>query len=64
MKPMKTRYVALFLAFIMTFAFAACSEANNREGQAKTPSASSAQKGKNYQDVIATFGDCEKKSVN
>lgn len=43
------------LVLIMIFTLGACGDSESHEGQAKTPSASSAQKGRNYQDVIKDF---------
>lgn len=49
------RKFSLLLVLIMIFALGACGDSESHEGQAKTPSASSAQKGRNYQDVIKDF---------
>ena len=46
--------IALLLVFIMVFALAACTSSNH-EGEAKAPSGSSAQQGRDYHDVINDF---------
>lgn len=52
---MKKGSSLLLLVLLMIFSLAACGDSESHEGQAKTPSASSAQKGRNYQDVIKDF---------
>lgn len=51
----KRRYFSLLVALIMILVLAACGNSNSHEGEAKTPSASSVQKGRNYVDVIDDF---------
>ncbi len=41
--------------FIITFSLVACGDSESHEGEAKTPSGSSAQKGRDYQDVVKDF---------
>jgi len=41
----------------MIFGLAACGDSSKHEGEAKTPSGSSAQKGRDYQDVVNNFKD-------
>jgi len=53
MNPTKLRFFSLVL--IISLMLTACSDSDKHEGEAKTPSASSTQKGRNYQDVIDTF---------
>jgi anionic cell wall polymer biosynthesis LytR-Cps2A-Psr (LCP) family protein len=55
MKSKKVKFFAIALVLLVIFALAGYDSLDDREGQAKTPSASSAQKGKNYQDVIEAF---------
>lgn len=50
------KVVSVFIAFILVFSLAGCdNDPNAHEGEAKTPSGSSVQKGRDYQDVIADF---------
>ena len=49
------KIIVLLLTFILVFLLAACGTSDQHEGQAKTPSASSVQKGKDYQNVIRDF---------
>lgn len=47
---------SVFLAFAMIIALSACGgTADTHEGEAKTPSASKAQKGRNYQEAVDDF---------
>lgn len=48
------KFLALFLSFVMVLGFAGCSS-EGHDGQAKTPSGSSVQKGRNYQSVYEDF---------
>lgn len=50
------RIVAILLVLILAFTVTGCAEnSNQHEGEAKTPSGSSIQKGRDYQDVIDDF---------
>lgn len=51
------RIVGLFLFFFVLVAFSACGNTESHEGEAKSPSGSKLQKGKNYQDVIKEFSE-------
>ena len=51
----KTRFFIIALALIMLLALAACGDSKTHEGEAKTPSGSSIQNGRNYLDVITNF---------
>lgn len=48
------RLLALCLSIALVFALAGC-DSTNHDGEAKTPSGSSAQKGRDYQTVVETF---------
>lgn len=52
---MKNKFLAVVLVLIMVVSLAACGDSNTHEGEAKTPSASSAQKGRDYQSVVDNF---------
>jgi hypothetical protein len=52
---MKNKFLAIMLVFILALSFTACGDSSKHEGEAKTPSASSAQKGRDYQDVVDKF---------
>lgn len=49
------RFLSLLLVFIMCFTLVGCGTGEDHAGQAKTPSGSSVQKGRDYQDVIGDF---------
>lgn len=49
------RFLSLLLVFLMCFSLAGCGGGADHTGQAKTPSGSSVQKGRDYQDVIEDF---------
>lgn len=49
------RFLSLLLAIFMCFSLTACGGGEDHTGQAKTPSGSSVQAGRNYLDVIADF---------
>ena len=49
------KIVMLMIAAIMTFLLIACSDSQTHDGEAKTPSASGAQKGRDYQSVVEDF---------
>lgn len=50
------KIISILIACIILIALSACgSSANSHEGEAKTPSASKSQKGKNYQEVVDDF---------
>ena len=46
------KIVMFMIAAIMTFLLIACSDSQTHDGEAKTPSASGAQKGRDYQSVV------------
>jgi ABC-type uncharacterized transport system auxiliary subunit len=46
------RFLSLLLVFLMCFSLAGCGGGADHTGQAKTPSGSSVQKGRDYQDVL------------
>ena len=48
------KLLALCLSIALVFALAGCNSTNH-DGEAKTPSGSSAQKGRDYQTVVETF---------
>lgn len=48
------KLLALCLSLVMVFTLASC-DSGDHEGEAKTPSASSAQKGRDYQTVVESF---------
>ena len=48
------RYLAVFLLILMMFTISAC-DSESHEGEARTPSASSIQKGRDYQRVVEEF---------
>lgn len=48
------KLLSLFMALVMMFAFAGCSS-EGHDGEAKTPSGSSVQKGRDYQTVYEQF---------
>lgn len=48
------KLLSLFMALVMIFAFAGCSS-EGHDGEAKTPSGSSVQKGRDYQTVYEQF---------
>ncbi|MDD3269679.1 MAG: hypothetical protein PHX14_10185 [Syntrophomonadaceae bacterium] len=50
------RIVSVFIACILVITLAGCG-GKEHEGEAKTPSGSSAQKGRNYQEVINDFNE-------
>ena len=49
------KIVMFMIAAIMTFLLIACSDSQTHDGEAKTPSASGAQKGRDYQSVVEDF---------
>lgn len=49
------RFLSLLLVFLMCFSLAGCGGGADHTDQAKTPSGSSVQKGRDYQDVIEDF---------
>lgn len=50
------KMICIFLAFFMIVTLAGCGGGSNKhEGEAKTPSGSSVQKGRNYQSVVDDF---------
>ena len=51
---MKKSVMCMIAAF-MTFLLIACSDSQTHDGEAKTPSASGAQKGRDYQSVVEDF---------
>lgn len=50
------KLLSLCLALLLAFGIAGCG-ADDHEGEAKTPSASSVQQGRNYRDVYDTFAE-------
>lgn len=52
---MKRLGICLLLVFTLMLVFTACSDSSSHKGEAKTPSGSSIQKGRAYQDVVAEF---------
>jgi hypothetical protein len=52
---MKNKFWVIMLVFILALSFTACGDSSKHEGEAKTPSASSTQKGRDYQDVVDKF---------
>jgi len=46
---------AIFLSVVITMSLVACGNSESHEGEAKTPSGSSAQKGRDYQEVVKDF---------
>lgn len=51
------RLYALFMAVFLCFSLVACGDSTEHIGEAKTPSGSSIQQGRNYLDVVADFED-------
>ena len=49
------KIVMFMIAAFMTFLLIACSDSQTHDGEAKTPSASGAQKGRDYQSVVEDF---------
>ena len=49
------KLLSLLLVFSMCFSFVACGDSSEHIGEAKTPSGSSVQQGRNYLDVIEDF---------
>lgn len=55
MKPAVKQYLSLVLAIIMVLSLASCGDSESHVGEARSPSVSSSQKGRNYQEVISDF---------
>jgi hypothetical protein len=55
MKLATKHYLSLFLALLIMLSLTACGDSASHAGEAKAPSGSSTQKGKNYQEVINEF---------
>lgn len=51
------RILALFIALIVCISLVACGDSSDHVGEAKTPSGSSVQQGRNYLDVVEDFQD-------
>jgi len=49
------RLLALLVSFTMVFSITGCDNSEDHIGEAKTPSGSSVQKGRSYQDVVEDF---------
>lgn len=49
------RVFTVLIVFIIALSMTACGDSDKHEGEAKTPSASSAQKGRDYQQVLSNF---------
>lgn len=52
---MRQRFLLITLVFMIIFTLTACGDSSKHEGEAKTPSGSRVQKGRDYLDVVKNF---------